>query len=106
MYIFALRCHSMKISIVGGGYVGLVTGSCFAQLGHDVTIIEVDPAKVQSVNNGKTPIYENGLEDLLKEKIKDPKFIPLKSVLLLQDFNSMMLYNIFARMMRIAAFEM
>jgi len=59
--------HSMKISIVGGGYVGLVTGSCFAKLGHDVTIIDVDPVKVQSINNGQPPIYENGLEDLLKQ---------------------------------------
>jgi len=59
--------HSMKISIVGGGYVGLVTGSCFAKLGHDVTIIDVDPMKVQSINNGQPPIYENGLEDLLKK---------------------------------------
>lgn len=57
----------MKISIVGGGYVGLVTGSCFAKLGHDVTIIDVDPVKVQLINNGKPPIYENGLEELLKQ---------------------------------------
>ena len=56
----------MKISIVGGGYVGLVTGSCFAQLGHDVTIIDIDPVKVQLINNGKVPIFENGLENLIK----------------------------------------
>lgn len=59
----------MKISIVGGGYVGLVTGACFAKLGHDVTIIDVDPVKVQSINNGKPPIYEKGLEDLLKQNV-------------------------------------
>lgn len=58
--------HSMKISVVGGGYVGLVTGTCFAKLGHDITIIDVDPVKVQSINNGTPPIYEDGLEDLLK----------------------------------------
>jgi UDPglucose 6-dehydrogenase len=62
-----LAVHSMKISIVGGGYVGLVTGSCFAQLGHDVTIVDVDPVKVMAINNGKPPIYENGLEELLKQ---------------------------------------
>jgi UDPglucose 6-dehydrogenase len=56
----------MKISIVGGGYVGLVTGTCFAELGHDVTIIEIDPNKVRAINNGITPMYEKGLEELLK----------------------------------------
>ena len=59
--------YPMKISIVGGGYVGLVTGTCFAELGHHVTIIEIDPEKVRAINNGKPPIYENGLEDLLKK---------------------------------------
>ncbi|MFA5331423.1 MAG: UDP-glucose/GDP-mannose dehydrogenase family protein [Methanoregula sp.] len=57
----------MKISVVGGGYVGLVTGTCFAELGQDVTIIEIDPEKVRAINNGKPPIFENGLEDLLKK---------------------------------------
>jgi UDPglucose 6-dehydrogenase len=57
----------MKISVVGGGYVGLVTGSCFAKLGHDVTIVDVDSVKVQAINNGQPPIYEKGLGDLLKE---------------------------------------
>ena len=59
----------MKISIVGGGNVGLVTGTCFAQLGHHVTIIEINPEKVLAINNGQSPIYENGLEDLLRENI-------------------------------------
>jgi UDPglucose 6-dehydrogenase len=57
----------MKISVVGGGYVGLVTGSCFAKLGHDVTIVDVDSVKVQAINNGQPPIYEKGLGDLLNE---------------------------------------
>ena len=57
----------MKISVVGGGYVGLVSGTCFAKLGHEVTIIDVDPAKVQSINRGQPPIFEIGLEDLLKK---------------------------------------
>jgi UDPglucose 6-dehydrogenase len=57
----------MKISIVGGGYVGLVTGTCFAQLGHDVTIIEINSKKVREFNKGIPPIYEIGLEDLLKQ---------------------------------------
>jgi UDPglucose 6-dehydrogenase len=44
-----------------------VTGTCFAELGHDVTIIEIDPAKVKAINEGKPPIYEDGLEDLLRK---------------------------------------
>jgi len=57
----------MKISVVGGGYVGLVTGICLVELGHDVTIIEIDPEKVLGINKGKPPIYETGLEELLKK---------------------------------------
>lgn len=57
----------MKISVVGGGYVGLVTGTCFAELGHEVVITEIDPEKVRAINSGEPPIYEVGLEDLLKK---------------------------------------
>jgi UDPglucose 6-dehydrogenase len=57
----------MKISVVGGGYVGLVTGTCFAHLGHAVTIIEINAEKVRAINIGHPPIYENGLEELLKQ---------------------------------------
>jgi UDPglucose 6-dehydrogenase len=59
----------MKIAVVGGGYVGLVTGTCFADLGHTVTIIEIDPEKVQAINDKKTPVYEKGLEDLLLRNV-------------------------------------
>jgi UDPglucose 6-dehydrogenase len=52
----------MKITIIGGGYVGLVTGACFADIGHGVTIIDVDPIKVGMVNEKKAPIFELGLE--------------------------------------------
>ena len=55
----------MKITIIGGGYVGLVTGACFSDAGHDVTIIEVDPVKVGMINEKKAPIFEPGLEDIL-----------------------------------------
>jgi len=57
----------MRIAIVGGGYVGLVTGACLADVGHDVTIIEVNPEKVEAINDARPPIYESGLEDLLKK---------------------------------------
>ncbi len=55
----------MNISIIGTGYVGLVTGACFAQLGHHVTCIDIDPDKIQKINQGISPIYEEGLDTLL-----------------------------------------
>lgn len=57
----------MRISVVGGGYVGLVTSACFAELGHFVNIIEIDESKVKAINAGVPPIYEIGLEDLLSK---------------------------------------
>lgn len=57
----------MRISVVGGGYVGLVTSACFAELGHNVTIIEIDECKVETINSGKAPIYEKGLDELLSK---------------------------------------
>ena len=59
----------MKITIIGGGYVGLVTGACFAETGHDITIIELDPAKVGMINEKTPPIYEPGLETILLRTI-------------------------------------
>ena len=59
----------MKVSIIGTGYVGLVTGVCFAEKGHQVTCVDVDQAKVDSINNGVAPIYERGLGDLLKKHV-------------------------------------
>lgn len=55
----------MRISVIGGGYVGLVSSICFAELGHLVSLVEIDPEKVESINLGKPLIYENGLEQLL-----------------------------------------
>ena len=60
----------LKISIVGGGYVGLVSAVCFAELGYSVVIIEKDPQKVKSINDGIPPIYETGLETYLKSNVK------------------------------------
>lgn len=56
----------MRISIIGTGYVGTVTGACFAHLGKDVICMDVDGERVASINNGIPPIYEEGLEELLK----------------------------------------
>lgn len=59
----------MNISIVGTGYVGLVSGVCLAEKGHKVICVDVDAAKVDSINEGRSPIYEEGLDDLLQKNI-------------------------------------
>ena len=55
----------MKIAVAGTGYVGLVAGVCFAEVGHDVTCVDVDEAKVKLMESGKSPIYEQDLEELM-----------------------------------------
>lgn len=59
----------MKVSIVGTGYVGLVSGACLAEKGHHVTCVDLDANKIDQINQGISPIYEVGLEDLLKKNI-------------------------------------
>jgi UDPglucose 6-dehydrogenase len=59
----------MKLSVLGVGYVGLVTGVCFADKGHQVTCIDLDKDKVDSINAGKSPIFERGLDELLERNI-------------------------------------
>ena len=60
----------MKISVIGGGYVGLVSAVCFAQLGHSVDLIEIDPDRARYIRQGKPQIYEKGLEALLAKHLK------------------------------------
>ncbi len=55
----------MKISIIGTGYVGLVSGVCLAEKGHDVTCVDIDQSKVDRINAGQSPIHEKGLDELL-----------------------------------------
>ncbi len=59
----------MKIAMVGSGYVGLVSGACFADFGHDVVCIDKDPAKIERLRGGEMPIYEPGLDDLVKRNV-------------------------------------
>jgi UDPglucose 6-dehydrogenase len=59
----------MKISIVGCGYVGLVSGVCLAEKGHEVICVDIDQAKVDQINRGETPIYEKGLQDLMRRNL-------------------------------------
>ncbi|WIJ26761.1 UDP-glucose dehydrogenase family protein [Devosia sp. RR2S18] len=57
----------MKIAVVGSGYVGLVSGACFADFGHEVTCIDLDERKITALNNGEIPIFEPGLEQLVAD---------------------------------------
>ena len=62
----------MRIAIVGAGYVGLVTGACLADLGHEVHIWDTDEAKIEMLNKGEVPIHEPGLEDLIQQYANTP----------------------------------
>ena len=57
----------MKIAVAGTGYVGLVTGTCLAEVGHCVTCVDVDEAKIKLMESGVSPIYEDGLEELMQK---------------------------------------
>ncbi len=60
----------MKLAIVGTGYVGLVTGACFAELGNDVTCVDKDEAKIETLRRGEVPIFEPGLDGLLSRNLR------------------------------------
>ena len=55
------------ICIVGLGYVGAVTGVCFADLGNDVIFVEIDEKKIKAINSGRSPIFEPGMDELIKK---------------------------------------
>ncbi len=63
----------MKIAVVGTGYVGLVTGTCFAETGNDVTCVDIDVTKVQKLTNGEITIYEPGLSKLFLRNLKEER---------------------------------
>ena len=61
----------MKIAVAGTGYVGLVTGTCLAEVGHDVTCVDVDEKKIKIMESGVSPIYEEGLEPLMQKNFAE-----------------------------------
>ncbi len=63
------RRHVLKIAMVGSGYVGLVSGACFADFGHDVVCIDKDATKIERLNAGQMPIYEPGLDELVARNV-------------------------------------
>ncbi len=60
----------MKIAMIGTGYVGLVSGVCFSDFGHEVVCVDMNPAKIEMLERGEVPIYEPGLEDLLARNVE------------------------------------
>ncbi len=60
----------MKIAVIGTGYVGLVSGTCFAEKGHQVICVDSDQPKLDSLNEGKITIYETGLETIFNRVIR------------------------------------
>ena len=60
----------MRIAMIGSGYVGLVSGACFAQFGHDVVCVDKDEGKIARLRQGEMPIYEPGLDKLVADNVK------------------------------------
>ncbi len=65
----------MKVAVVGTGYVGLVAGTCFAETGNDVICVDIDKSKIDMLNAGTVPIYEPGLEEMVRRNSQEQRLI-------------------------------
>jgi len=61
----------MRVVVVGSGYVGLISGACFADLGHNVTCVDANSEKIEALSRGKIPIYEPGLQRLISQNVRE-----------------------------------
>ncbi len=60
----------MRLTMIGTGYVGLVSGTCFSEFGHHVTCVDINPERIETLNAGKVPIFEPGLDDLVRRNVE------------------------------------
>ncbi|MBO0711874.1 MAG: NAD-binding protein, partial [Acetobacteraceae bacterium] len=65
----------MRVAMIGGGYVGLVSGACFAEFGSEVSLVEADASRLAALREGRIPIYEPGLERLVAENLAAGRLI-------------------------------